>query len=266
MNIISYIILGIVQGFTEPIPVSSSGHLILFRRLLNLDFVHDLNFEIIVNFGSFIAIVYFYRKDLIELFHDFFMFIKTKKKTYEANFKYALLIVLATIPAAIIGLLYKRSIEGLSYPKIVGVALLMTAGLIFIIRKLKGKKDDKDITTGDAIYIGIFQALALLPGLSRSGCTLAAGMFRDLKRDVALKFSFMLYIPISIGAMILGMKDFVQTASIDTLWLAYLLGMIASGIVTFYSLRWFKNTMLHGKLIYFVYYCIVVGTLVLIFM
>lgn len=264
MEIIKYIILGIIQGFTEPIPVSSSGHLILFRNLLSDSFLYDLNFEIIVNFGSFIAIVYFYRKEIMELIKDFFMYIKTKEKKYKDNFIYVLLVALATIPAGLVGFIYKDAIESISNPATVGISLFVTAGLIYLIRNMKGKKDDKEITWKDALFVGVYQILALIPGISRSGTTIVAGMFRNFKRETALKFSFMLYMPISIATMVLGLSDFVSNSKFDTLWLPYLLGMIASTIVTYYALRWFRNIMLKGKLIYFVYYCILLGIIALL--
>ncbi len=266
MDLIRYIFLGIIQGFTEPIPVSSSGHLIIFREILQLEFLYDLNFEIIVNFGSFVAIAYFYRKDIMEIFNDFFLYIKTKKKDYKDNFNYGLLIIIATIPTAIAGFLFKNSIESISNPKTVGVALLMTAGLLYIIRKSKGKKSEKKITIKDALIIGLYQVLSLIPGVSRSGATIVGGMFRDLKRDTAFKFSFMLYLPVSIAAMILGVHDFLKTPEIEHLILPYIFGMIVAGIVTYYSLIWFRNIVLKGKLIYFVYYCLGVGLISLLFL
>ena len=102
MKLFMYLILCFIQGFTEPIPVSSSGHLVIFNSILNVEAFKDLNFEIITNFGSFIAIVYFYRKEIISIIKDFFMYIKTKENKYYENFRYALLIIVATIPAGII--------------------------------------------------------------------------------------------------------------------------------------------------------------------
>ena len=107
MKLLIYIILGIIQGITEPIPVSSSGHLLIFKRLFNIKF-NDLNFEIFVNFGSFIAITLFYKKEIIDIIKDFILYIKTKNKTYYKNYKYALMIIISTIPAGIIGLLLNQ--------------------------------------------------------------------------------------------------------------------------------------------------------------
>lgn len=265
MNIIRYIFLGIIQGFTEPTPISSSGHILLLRHLFNFRFIYDLNFEIIVNFGSLIAVIYFYRKELLEIFNDFILYIKTRKNKYKENYNYVWLVVVGTIPAAILGLIYKDGIEAISSPKTVGLYLLLTAALLFIARNIKGKKDDNNITIKDALFIGFYQVIALIPGVSRSGATLVGGLFRNLKRETAFRFSFMLYIPVSIGAMILGMNNLIHSSKLDTLWFPYLFGMIASGIVTYYALRWFKNIVLKGKLIYFVYYTAIVGLIAILF-
>ena len=267
MNFIKYIILGIIQGFTEPIPISSSGHLMIFKKIFNSGVLNDLNFEIILNFGSLIAIVIYFWKDIIELIKDFFLYIKTKEKKYFHNFRYCILIIVGTIPAGIIGLLFKDTIEDvLSNVKIVGVALLVTALCLFLIRNIKGEREEKQLTGIDALIIGIFQSVALLPGISRSGATIVGGMFRNLKRDVAFKFSFMLYIPISLATMLLGVKDIIKTGIDTSLIFTYLIAMIVSGIVTYFSTKWFNSIIKRGKLIYFVIYCLIVGSLVILFL
>lgn len=262
-----YILLGIIQGITEPIPVSSSGHLVIIKNIIENDALNDLNFEIFVNFGSLIAIMIFFKKDLIALINDFFMYIKTKEKRYFSNFKYCLLIIVATIPAGIAGFILKDIIEGaLVNVKIVGFSLLITALFLYLIKDLKGYKDDSKITIIDAIKIGLFQVIALFPGISRSGATLVGGMFSNLKRDAAFKFSFMLYIPISFATMMLGISDLSNSNPDSIVWLYYLVGMFFSAVITYFSTKWFNGIMKTGKLIYFVYYCIIVGTLVILFL
>ena len=128
LDFFKYLVLALIQGFTEPIPVSSSGHLVIFKSILNSGVLQDLNFEIILNFGSLIAIIIFFWDDIIDIVKDFFLYIKTKEKKYFSNFRYALLIIIGTIPAGIIGLLFNDLIEELlGGVKIVGVALLITA-------------------------------------------------------------------------------------------------------------------------------------------
>lgn len=267
MNFIKYLFLAIIQGITEPIPVSSSGHLIIFKSLIQNDVLNDLNFEIILNFGSLIAIVIFFLNDIISIIKDFFLYIKTRDKKYYSNFKYAILIVIGTIPAGIFGILFKDFIEeALSGVKIVGIALLITALFLYLIRNLKGNKDESKITYKDAFTIGLFQAIALFPGISRSGATIVGSMISRLKRDTAFKFSFMLYIPISLASMLLGVKDLIDANISINLWITYFICMIISGFVTFFATKWFNGIMKSGKLIYFVWYCLIVGLFVIIFL
>lgn len=265
--LIIYIILGLVQGFTEPIPVSSSGHLLIFKNIFNNDELNNLNFEIFSNFGSLIAIIILFRKDIVTLIKDFFTYIKTKNKVYKDGFNYCMLIVIGTIPAGLVGLFANDFIEEkLTNIKFVGIALLVTAFFLFLIRKLTGYKTDKQLTPVDALKIGLFQAVALLPGISRSGSTIVGGMLNGLTRETAFKFSFMLYIPISLAAMLLSLKDIISNGIETSLLINYIIGGTIAGILTYFSTKWFKNIMVKGKLIYFVYYCLIVGLLVLIFL
>ena len=253
-----FIILGFIQGITEPIPVSSSGHLLIFKHLFNV----NINYEIlstITNFGSLLAVLLIYKKEIINLITIFF----TKEKAHEH--KYCWAIIIGTIPAGIMGIVVTK-LELFNYLesniKFVGITLLITALFLFLIKDIKGKKENISFT--DAIIIGIFQVVALIPGISRSGATIVGGMFRKLKRETAFNFSFMLYIPISIATTILGIKKlFNSNLSINQIML-YLISMIISFIFTYTSINWFKNIVIKGKLIYFVYYCLIVGTIVLL--
>ena len=267
IKIIEYVFLGIIQGFTEPIPISSSGHLLIFKNLFKFDMLNDINFEIVVNFGSFIAILLLYRKEIFKIIKDFFTFIKTKNDKCKENYKYAWLIVIGTIPAGLFGVIFKDKIDAVSdNVKLVGIALLITALALFLIKDFKGKKEKKEITIFDSIIIGLFQVAALFPGISRSGATIVGSMSRDLKRETAVNYSFMLYLPISLATMALGVKDLIQTPGINSLILPYTLGMIASGVITYFSAKWFINIMKKGKLGYFSIYCLIVGILVILFL
>lgn len=268
MKILEYVILGLVQGFMEPIPVSSSGHIMIINNLLKTNIDMEI-LATLTNFGSLLAIVFLYRKRIITLIKDFFSYIKTKnKKTYN-NYKYCLLLIIGTIPAGIMGLIVTKL--GLfdfleKNIKFVGVTLLITALLLFSIRNVKGSKENKDLTIKDALIIGIFQVFALLPGISRSGATIVGGMARNLKRDVAFDFSFLLYIPISIATGILGIKDLIGSG-LDTIsFILYILATFIAGITTYFATKWFKSIVLDGKLIYFVIYCAIVGMLVIFFL
>ncbi len=268
IEIFKYIFLGIIQGFTEPIPVSSSGHLLIVQTLIkgNMDYS---TLAILTNFGSFLAILFVFRKDIKEIIIDFINYIKTKRKEHYNNYKYFWKVVIATIPAGIIGIIiYKLGIFELveNNIKFVGATLLITAGFLYLIRNIKGSKNDNNITFKDSILIGLYQIVALVPGISRSGSTLVGGMNQDLKRETAFKFSFMLYFPISVATIVLQVKDLIDANISNYSISLYSIATISSLIVTYFSIKWFKEVMKKGKLIYFVIYCSIVGFLVLLFL
>lgn len=266
MILLKYIILSIIQGFTEPLPISSSGHLKIFKYLFKSDVLNDMNFEIIVNIGSLIAILILYRKEIINILGHFIMYIKTKDSYYKSNFKYSILIIIGCIPAGIFGILIKDIIEEYFSIKLVGLMFVITSILLFSIRNTTGNKDKKDMTIFDAVKIGLFQTLALLPGISRSGATVVGAMKSNLKRETALNYSFMLYIPISIGTTILGIFDLLESPNLDSLLIPYIISVIISAVVTYYSAKLFINVFKKGKLIYFSIYCFIVGLLTIIFL
>lgn len=267
IEIIKHIILGIIQGFTEPLPISSSGHVYILRSILNVGELTDLNFEIIVNFGSLIAILLIYYKDIKKLIINFFKYFKVKNEETKNDFKYCILIILGVIPIGIVGFLFKDQIENfLNSTKIIGISFLITALFLYLVRNIKGKKNDNDLTWKDALIIGLVQIIAVIPGISRSGSTLIAALFCNVKRDSALKYSFMLYIPISVGTTLLGIKDLITMPNIHEMILPYGLGFIASLIVSFFTLRWFMNVVKKGKFIYFSIYCLILGLAILLFL
>ena len=269
MTILQYIILGIIQGITEPLPISSSGHLIIFQELFNTNMFNDLNFEIVVNFGSFLAILFIFRKDISKLVKDFFshLFSKDEKEKKKAGvgFKYVLLVAVGSIPIGLTGFLFKDTLENFNSVRLVGISLLITALALVIIRNIKGNKEDKDITYLDAILIGLLQGIAIIPGISRSGIVLVGCLLRDFKREVALKYTFMLYFPVSIAAMGMGVFDLIKDGNLNEVLIPYLLGMIAAGIVTYFTFLILREMVKRGKLWKFAIYCAAVGLFVLYF-
>ena len=268
MKLIEYIILGIIQGFTEPIPVSSSGHVMIINSLLATSIDTEL-LLIITNLGSLIAIVYLYRKRIEMLIKDFINYIKTKEKESYQNYKYSIYIIIGTIPAGIMGLIVSKLnlFDFLDNNiKFVGITLLITSLFLYLIKNIKGIKENKDITIWDAIIIGLFQVIALIPGISRSGATIVGGLSRNLKRETAFDFSFLLYIPISIATSILGIKDILSSNIDRETLILYILSMFISGIVTYFATIWFKDIVKKGKLIYFVIYCFIVGISIILFL
>ena len=255
MNILTYLILGIIQGITEPLPISSSGHIFLFKNIFNTNMFNSLNFEIISNFGSFIAIFIIFWKDIKKLIIAFFSYIfkKETRKININNFKYCIYIIISTIPVGITGFIFKDVLENLYSLKGLAIAFLITALALFIVRNIKGEKLDNDITLKDAILIGLLQGVAIIPGISRSGTVLVACLLCGLKRETALKYTFILYFPVSVGTIILGVNDLLQTAELESMFMPYLVGMIAAGIVTYFSYQWLSNWVKKGKLYLFLF-------------
>lgn len=268
MELIKYIILGIIQGLTEPLPISSSGHLLIFRELFNTNMFNDLNFEVMVNFGSFIAILIIFWKDIVRLVSSFFKYLfgdKKDKKKYYDDFKYCLLIVVGSIPVGIIGLLFKDKIEAIASVKEVGLALLITALALFVVKSSNGKKKDNEITYKDALIIGLFQMCALLPGLSRSGMVLVGCLLCGLNRESSLKYTFMLFFSVSVASFGLSSIDVIKSGIASNLLLGYFLGMVAAGIVTYFTYKWLSEIVKNGKLWKFSIYCVLVALFIFIY-
>ena len=268
MKLWKYIIIAMIQGLTEPIPVSSSGHMYLFKSVLNTKMFNDLNYEIICNFGSFLAILFIFRKDVFKLISDFFKYIfnKEKRTAYKKSFWYCIYLVISTIPVMITGLIFKDYVENqLQHIYILGFAFLITALALFLVRNINGKKGDFDITVKDAIIIGLFQAITILPGISRSGTVLVACLICKLNKNSALKYTFILYFPVSVGSMILGVNDLLTSPNLNALILPYTIGMIISCIITFFSYEWLSNWVKKGKLAYFAIYCLILAAFIFIY-
>ena len=262
--IIKMIVIGLVQGFTEPIPVSSSGHVMIASEILGLG-NQGFTFAILTNTASLIAILYIYRKDIVRLIANSLLYLKTKKLRYKSDFRFVCFIVIGTIPAGVLGILLSDYIAESVSMTTIAVMLFVTGIALWLIRNLKGNKDEKDITIKDAFIVGLGQAVALTPGISRSGATIISAIAVGMKQDTALRFSFMLYIPVSLGGVILGLSDFIDEPNKADLAIPYAATFIATLLMTYFAMKWFMGIMKNGKLIYFTYYCFLVGTLLLIF-
>ena len=266
IDFLKYIFLGLVQGVTEALPISSSGHLLIFKNLLNVKVDYD-TLAIITNFGSLLAVIVVFRKDIIKLIKGFFNYIF--KRTNLLEFRYSLLLVIACIPAGIMGLIVKKldllnAID--NNVKIVGLSLIITSLLLYWIKDFNYKKTDKDLKPIDALKVGLFQILGLFPGISRSGSTIVGGMYSKLSRDTAFKFSFLLYIPMSLAASVLEIKDLMSVNISSTLWFYYISATITAFIFTLLVIKWFRKIVNEGKLSYFSIYCLIIGILVVIFL
>ena len=222
-------------------------------------------FAILTNTASLCAILFIYREDIIRLVTNFFLYLKTKKRQYKSDFMFCIYIIVASIPAGVGGVLLSDMIEDNVSMTTIAIMLFVTGIALWLIRNMRGKKTDSTMTLKDAIFIGFGQAVALTPGISRSGATVITGIARGLKQETAMRFSFMLYIPVSLGSIVLGVTDFLDEPNKMDLAVPYLVAFISTLFMTYFAFKWFMGIMKSGKLHYFTYYCFTVGILLLIF-
>lgn len=264
MYVIKMIIIGLVQGFTEPIPVSSSGHVMIVSELLGLG-DQGFTFAILTNTASLLAILFIYRKDIARLVSHSLQYLMTKNIQYKSDFNFVFLIVIGTIPAGVLGVLLSDFIADYVSMTIIAIMLFVTGIALWLIRNIRGVKSDEDLTIKEAIIVGFGQAIALVPGISRSGATIISSVAVGMKQETALRYSFMLYIPVSLGGVVLGFTDFLSEPNKASLAIPYTAAFVATLLMTYFAMKWFMGIMKNGKLVYFTYYCFIVGTLLLIF-
>ncbi len=255
MSLIESIVLGIIQGFTEFLPVSSSGHLVLAQYFLGIK-DSGISFEVVVHLGSLLAVLIFFFKDIISLLQSATKIFSSKKSYQDVNnLKILAYLLIATIATAVIGIAFKSKFEALyNLPIAVSLALAVTGLILYISDKLpSGNFEDYNLGWGKALFIGIGQALAIIPGISRSGTTIAFALFSKMKREDAARFSFLLSIPAILGAALI---DFMDMGPIDTATLIrYSAGAIAAFISGFIVIALLINLIQKRKLKYFSYYC-----------
>ena len=272
MSYISAIILGLVQGVAEFLPISSSGHLSLFQHFFQLtDVEHDhMFFSVLLHLGTLVAVFFAYRRDIAELLREFFCMVHLRKLPQGQTpdipaRRMILMIIVATLPLLLVfpikdrvELLYQNTF-------FIAFALVLTGTLLFVSDRMpRGHKTAGTATMGDAILVGLAQAVAVVPGLSRSGTTISAGMARGFDRTYAVKFSFLMSIPAVLGANILSIVDAVK-AGIDTSLLPmYLVGVLVAMVSGYASISLLRLIARKGRFGGFAYYCWGAGLVTLI--
>ena len=269
MDILQAIIIGLVQGLTEFLPVSSSAHLIFAQQALGVTDV-GLAFDVLLHLGTLIAVIVYFFNDIINMIKGFLISLidlkdgkfipEIKKDPYK---KLAWLTILATIPVGIVGVLFNDLIEelftGLTVPAFL---LLVTGCLLYVSQRMNsGRIDVRNVGVKEALLMGCGQALAVLPGLSRSGTTIAAGLFAGLDKEFAAKFSFILSIPAILGAAVFELKD-LTGGNVDLL--ACFAGFIVAIISGYLAISFLLKIIREKSLDIFAYYCWIVGIIVLI--
>ncbi|PIQ92652.1 MAG: undecaprenyl-diphosphatase [Parcubacteria group bacterium CG11_big_fil_rev_8_21_14_0_20_39_14] len=256
MSIFQAIILGILQGLTEFLPVSSSGHLVLAQKFFGLE-TPPIFFDVMVHVGTLFAIVVYLRKDLMKII------LGLKNKEIQ---KLLALVIVGTLPVVIVGFLLLDFIEEIFNSFLaVGISFLITAAILTgTVFAKKLEKNLEKMSWLDSIFIGLFQALAILPGVSRSGSTISAGLFRKIDRESAFKFSFFLAIPAIFGALILQLIQ--DKIPLDCGFSVGFLGFVFSAIFGLLALKILERVLIRGKFFFFAIYCFVLGMAVLLFL
>jgi len=275
MNVFQAILMGIVQGIAEFLPVSSSGHLAIFQNLLHIETDTGLLFDVLLHLGTLLAIFVVFWKDIWRLIVEFFGIIADFFRRFSdpdvivlssGYRKFVLLIIVSTIPTAILGYVGRSFVEYASSTLLIpGIGLLITSFLLFICDRIgDGRKGIKKITYLNAFEIGMVQGVATMPGISRSGATIAACLMLGVKKETAVKYSFIMSIPAVLGAVVLEMKDAFGTKIPAGTLVSYIIGMVVAAIVGYFAIRFMIGVVRRKKYIYFSIYCLVVGIIAII--
>ena len=276
MNYLFSIAMGFLQGVAEFLPISSSGHLTLFQYFFSPEQNPeelDMLFTILLHFGTLISVCVYYWRDVVDMIREFFLGLADlfsrrgghTGRPPEAR-RLVLMIIVATLPLFAV-LLVKDAVDAaFSNVTFVSAALIATGFLLFFSdRMARGRKNARSATMVDALLVGCAQAVGTLPGISRAGITISAGMLRGFDRTFAVRFSFLMSLPAVLGANILEVADAVQTGGVDTSRLPmYLVGMVVSGVVGYFAIRLVNLLANKGKFGAFAYYCWAVGIVSLV--
>ena len=281
MSLLQSILMGLIQGLTEFLPVSSSGHLAIFKAFFHVNTDTGILFDVLLHLGTLIAIFVVYYKDIWEMIveglsiiRDFFcnagifvanLFSKNKKayrKMVDNSYrKFVMLVIVSTIPTGIIGLLGSDLIEQASAIVLVPGICLIVTGILLLISDhvVTGSKTPKNVTYGNALFVGVCQGIATLPGLSRSGTTITACLLSGFNRQFAVKYSFIMSIPAVLGAALLELKDFDVASTSQSDLINYLVGMAVAAVVGYICIKTMLVIVRQKKFTIFSIYCFIMG-------
>lgn len=269
MEIIDSFLLGLIQGLTEFLPISSSGHLVLGEALLGSNLDKSITFEVVVHFGTLCSILIYYRKEISDILKSLWDLLLhpgefSDRLSTDSNIKLSGFILLSMIPALIVGLTLKETIENVFLdPFPVSIMLLVTGAVLFSTQFRD--RFPHSLKASSAFGIGLAQAFAILPGISRSGSTISLGLFLGIKREEVANFSFLMVIPVIAGAMLLEVKDMIEVGIPMASFWSLFVGFVASFVSGYFALK-YLIIMLRSKGIHpFAWYCWAVGLTGLIY-
>lgn len=265
MEILFSIVYGCVQGLTEFLPISSTGHLVILHTLWPLEVADDLGFDVVLHLGTFFALLWFFWGDIWRYARALFVSLRTRK-IQSTDQRIAWLLLLGTIPAAALGLIFESYVEEqLRSLWVMVVTLALGAVLFFWIERVSRKERDLDgVNRVSAFSIGLAQAVALIPGVSRSGSTIITGLAFGLKREAAARFAFLLAVPITFGAGFKKTAELLQTGAVGEDWLVYVVGFTASLVSGYLCIKYFLRFLRQRSLRVFAWYRIALSILLVI--
>lgn len=273
MSVLSAMLLGLIQGIAEFLPISSSGHLSIFQNFFNLTPAEDghMFFDVLLHLGTLVSVCVVYRQDIAAIIRDTLGYFRGLGHPQPGGPKHypgarlLLMMFIATLPLFVI-LPINGAIEKLYYNTLfIGIALIVTGFVLFLSDRMKnGKRNEKNMSVGNAVIIGIAQAIATVPGISRSGMTISAGMAAGLDREFAAKFSFLISIPAILGANLLSLFKALSGGIDTSLIPTYLLGMLVAMVSGYFAVSLVKLICKKGKFGCFAYYCWAAGAVTVV--
>lgn len=272
MSVWEALIMGLVQGLTEFLPVSSSGHLVIFGEILNLQIEDGNAFSVLLHVATFLSVCFIYYKDIIELIKEFFLMIGDifrRKGDWNRPYRRMLImLIIATIPAVVVGLIFKLfGLDAmLSNLLVVGLMLLVTAALMYFVDHCNTNRyDASNATYKSSLAVGLAQACALMPGLSRSGSTITAARAAGYKKEFAIKFSFLMSLPAILGAAVLEGAGLIMDGGFAIEALPLIVGFIAAAVSGILAIKFLINLLNKNRFYVFSIYCGIVGLICIVF-
>lgn len=261
MDALQALALGIIQGITEWLPISSSGHLVIAQELLGLESEKNLLFDLMVHLGSVLAVIAYFWKEIGRIVTALLTPKERRGAQEDALRTLGLLLLVGTVPIGAVGLLLSDRMEEVFTIEMVGAALIVNALILFPAERFAGKGTRRNARLLDAFIIGCFQAMAVVPGISRSGMALCGGLFRGLEREIAATFAFLLSVPTLIGAFAYGA---LTLEGYDAEWGSLAIGMASAFITGVASVAYLLKAVRSGKLWVFSIYCAALGAAVIL--
>ena len=269
MTILQAIILGIVQGLTEFLPISSSAHLVVIPYLLGWDIPvsQAFIFDVLVQLGTLAAVILFFRRDLWGIVSAWVYGLFHRAPFGTANSRMGWYLMLATIPAGLLGITFKSKVEAVFNNPLFTASLLFGTAILLVVAEKIGQRNRsiESMNWKDALWVGVFQAISIFPGISRSGSTISGGMTRNLDRPSATRFSFLMSVPVMIAAGLIGMLDLNQIPDAAAFLPVMATGFLTAAVVGYLTIRWLLGFVSKRSFYPFAIYCVVFATLTLLF-